>query len=70
VTPIVVLVALLPLLSAGRLDAQALALTISKSFSPATVALNGTSTATITVANPNGFSVSNVQFSDTMPAGI
>src|SRR5436190_3564802 len=69
-TPIVVLVALLALLSAGRLDAQALPLTISKSFSPPTVTLNGTSTATITVTNPNGFSVPNVQFSDTMPAGI
>ena len=69
-TPIVVLVALLGLLSAGRLDAQALALTISKSFSPSTVALNETSDATITVTNPNAFPVSNVQFADIMPAGI
>ena len=69
-TPIVVLVALLVLLSTGRLDAQALALTISKSFTPSTVALNGTSTATITVTNPNAVPVTNVQFSDTMPAGI
>ena len=30
--------------------------------------LNGTSVATITVTNPNGFSITNVQFSDTMPA--
>lgn len=69
-TPIVVLVALLGLLSAGHLDAQALALTITKSFSPSTVALNGTSTATFTVTNPNAVPVSNAQFSDTMPAGI
>jgi uncharacterized repeat protein (TIGR01451 family) len=69
-TPIVVLVALLVLLSAEHLDAQALALTITKSFSPSTVALNGASTATITVTNPNAVPVSNVQFSDTMPAGI
>ena len=69
-TPIVALVALLVLLSAGRLDAQALALTITKDFSPSTVVLNGTSTATITVTNPNAFPVSNVQFSDIMPAGI
>ena len=69
-TPIVVFVALLVFLSTGRLDAQALALTITKSFSPATVVLNGTSTATITVTNPNAVSVSNVQFADIMPAGI
>jgi uncharacterized repeat protein (TIGR01451 family) len=69
-TPIAVLAALFALLSAGRLYAQALPLTISKSFSPSTVALNGTSIATITVTNPNAFSVTNVQFSDTMPAGI
>jgi uncharacterized repeat protein (TIGR01451 family) len=68
--PIVVLVALLAFLSAGRLDAQALALTITKDFSPSGVTLNGTSTATITVTNPNAFPVSNVQFSDIMPAGI
>ena len=69
-TPIVVLVALLSLLSAGHLDAQAQALTITKSFTPSTVALNGASTATITVTNSNAIPVSNVQFSDTMPAGI
>ena len=68
--PIVILVAFLALLSAGRLYAQALALTISKTFSPSPVALNGTSTGNITVTNPNAFPVSNVQFSDTMPAGI
>ena len=69
-TPIVVLVALLVLLSAGRLDAQALALTITKNFSPSAVTLNGTSIATITVTNPNAVPVSNVQFADIMPAGI
>lgn len=69
-TPIVALVALLVLLSAGRLDAQALALTITKSFTPSTVGLNGTSAATITVTNPNAFPVTSVQFGDVMPAGI
>jgi uncharacterized repeat protein (TIGR01451 family) len=69
-TPIVVLVGLLVFLSAGRLDAQALALTITKDFSPSVVTLNDTSAGTITVTNPNAVSVSNVQFSDTMPAGI
>jgi uncharacterized repeat protein (TIGR01451 family) len=43
---------------------------ITKSFSPAVVALNGSSIGTITVTNPNAFPLTNVQFSDTMPAGI
>jgi uncharacterized repeat protein (TIGR01451 family) len=47
----------------------ALAPTITKNFN-STVALNGNSDATITVTNPNTFPISNVQFSDTMPAGI
>jgi len=50
--------------------AQALAPIITKSFNPPVVLLNGNSDATITVTNPNGFSISNVQFSDTMPAGV
>ena len=55
---------------AGHAFAQALAPTITKSFNPSTVALNGNSDATITVTNPNAFPINNVQFSDTMPAGI
>jgi len=43
---------------------------ITKSFAPDTVALNGSSIATITVTNPNAGSITNVHFSDTMPAGI
>jgi hypothetical protein len=43
---------------------------ISTSFAPDTVALNGSSIATITVTNPNAGAITNVQFSDTMPAGI
>lgn len=50
--------------------AQALAPTITKSFNPPLVLLNGNSDATITVTNPNTFPINNVQFSDTMPAGI
>ncbi|HEV7242661.1 MAG TPA: hypothetical protein VGQ36_25760 [Thermoanaerobaculia bacterium] len=50
--------------------AQALPPTITKDFNPPIVLLNGDSDATITVTNPNAFSISNVQFSDTMPAGI
>jgi len=55
---------------AGHLFAQALPPTITKSFSPAIVPLNGLSSATITVTNPNAFPLTNVQFSDTMPAGV
>jgi uncharacterized repeat protein (TIGR01451 family) len=62
--------ALLTTAFAGHAFAQALAPTITKNFNPAMVALNGNSDATITVTNPNAFPISNVQFSDTMPAGV
>jgi uncharacterized repeat protein (TIGR01451 family) len=55
---------------AGQAFAQALPPIITKDFNPSTVALNGNSDATITVTNPNAFPISNVQFSDTMPAGV
>ncbi len=57
-------------LFAVNASAQALAPTITKAFNPPTVLINGDSDATITVTNPNAFPISNVQFSDTMPAGI
>jgi uncharacterized repeat protein (TIGR01451 family) len=44
--------------------------TIAISFSPSTVLLNGNSTQTITITNPNAFSINNVSFSDVEPAGI
>jgi uncharacterized repeat protein (TIGR01451 family) len=50
--------------------AQAASAVITKSFSPAIVALNGSSIGTITVTNPNAVPLTNVQFNDTMPAGI
>jgi uncharacterized repeat protein (TIGR01451 family) len=55
---------------AGQAFAQALAPTITKNFNPSIVALNDNSNATITVTNPNAFPISNVQFNDTMPAGV
>ena len=56
---------------AGAAFAQAASPVITKSFNPALVALNGSSIATITVTNPNAaLPLTNVQFSDTMPAGI
>jgi len=55
----------------GTAFAQAAPAVITKSFNPAVVALNGSSIATITVTNPNpALPLTNVQFSDTMPAGI
>jgi uncharacterized repeat protein (TIGR01451 family) len=51
--------------------AQAAPAVITKSFNPDVVALNGSSIATITVTNPNAaLPLTNVQVSDTMPAGI
>ena len=56
---------------AGTAFAQAASPVITKTFNPALVALNGNSIATITVTNPNAaLPLTNVQFSDTMPAGI
>ena len=55
---------------AGTVFAQAAPPVITKSFNPATVPLNGSSIGTITVTNPNAVPLTNVQFSDVMPAGI
>jgi len=56
---------------AGTAFAQAASPVITKTFNPALVALNGNSIATITVTNPNAaLPLTNVQFGDTMPAGI
>jgi uncharacterized repeat protein (TIGR01451 family) len=45
--------------------------TITKSFSPATVAVGGTSTLNFVVTNPNATTtLTNIQFTDTLPAGV
>ena len=45
--------------------------TISKAFSPSSIAVGGTSTLSFTLANPNtGVALSGVAFSDTLPAGV
>jgi uncharacterized repeat protein (TIGR01451 family) len=44
--------------------------TISKSFSPSTIEVGGLSIMTVTVTNPNATPLTNVAFSDTMPAGL
>ena len=43
---------------------------VTKSFSPATIAKNGTSTLTITVQNNNNAGMTGVAFTDTYPAGL
>jgi uncharacterized repeat protein (TIGR01451 family) len=66
-----VAITLLSASSEATLFAQAASAVITKSFDPSSVALDGTSIATITVTNPNAaVPLTNVQFSDTMPAGI
>ncbi len=45
--------------------------TISKAFAPALIAVNGTSTLTFTVTNPNpSQSISQITFTDNFPAGL
>jgi uncharacterized repeat protein (TIGR01451 family) len=67
--PIVMAVLISTFFAAETFAQQASAI-ITKTFSPAVVALNGSSIGTITVTNPNATPLTNVQFSDTMPAGI
>ena len=57
---------------ATPLFAQGLPLTMSKNFSPSTVVVGGnsTTTMTVTITNPNSFTVSGISFSDTYPAGL
>lgn len=44
---------------------------ISKSFSPTSIALNGTSTLTFTITNPNPtLSLNGISFTDTLPSGL
>lgn len=64
--------AILVLAGAPALLAQGLPLTMSKSFNPSSVPVGGTATTTmtVTITNPNGFSVSGISFSDTYPAGL
>ncbi len=46
-------------------------LTLSKLFSPNPIAVNGTSTLTFTLTNPNsGYALSGASFTDALPAGV
>jgi hypothetical protein len=57
---------------AAPLRAQALPITITKSFNPSTVVVGGTATTTmsVTITNPNSFQVTGINLSDTYPAGL
>lgn len=44
--------------------------TVAKSFSPSTIAANGTNTLTVTLTNPNTSSITGATFTDTYPAGL
>jgi hypothetical protein len=68
----VFLAILVILAGAPPLLAQGLPLTMSKSFNPSNVSVGGTATTTmtVTITNPNGFTVSGISFSDTYPAGL
>ncbi|MFP5247819.1 MAG: IPTL-CTERM sorting domain-containing protein [Thermoanaerobaculia bacterium] len=63
---------LVVLAGAPPLHAQGLPLTMAKSFNPSSVPVGGTATTTmtVTITNPNGFSVSGISFSDTYPPGL
>jgi uncharacterized repeat protein (TIGR01451 family) len=64
---------LLASLSLASLSAEAVALppVLTKSFSPTTISVGGVSTLTFNVANPNaGSTLTNVNFTDTLPAGL
>jgi hypothetical protein len=67
-----VVVSLVVAACAPPLLAQGVPLTMSKSFTPSTVLLGGTSTTTmtVTITNPNGSSINGISFSDTYPAGL
>ncbi len=66
------LVTLVVVAWSSPLLAQGLPLTMSKSFNPSSVTVGGnsTTTMTVTITNPNGFSVSGISFSDSYPAGL
>lgn len=68
--PRLIWIAIIIAVSASQLSAQSLPLTLSKGFSPSTIGAAGTTTMTVTVTNPNSFTVTGISFSDTYPAGL
>src|SRR5882757_12690 len=44
--------------------------TVAKSFSPTTIAANGTSTLTLTITNADAFPITSVGFTDAFPSGL
>src|ERR1700761_9346645 len=43
---------------------------VSKSFSPTSISVGGTSTLTLTIANANTYALTNVAFTDVFPSGL
>jgi uncharacterized protein DUF11 len=66
-----VLMTIVVLAGATPLFAQGLPLTMSKTFNPSTVQVGTqTTTMTVTITNPNAFTVTGINFSDTYPTGL
>ena len=63
------LLALLSLIFAAP-QAQAVVPAITKSFSPTSISVGGTSTLTLTIANANTYALTNVAFTDVFPSGL
>jgi hypothetical protein len=66
----VISVALFALLSARVFAASGFPPTVTKTFTPSLVAVNQVSTLTITLTNPNSFSMPGASITDNFPAGL
>jgi hypothetical protein len=67
-----ILAVLITVFGVGQVFGQSLPLTMAKDFNPSTVTVGGskTTTMTVTITNPNSFTVTGISFSDTYPAGL
>lgn len=67
-----ILAVLIMVFGAGQVFGQSAALTMGKTFNPSTVMVGGsmTTTMTVTITNPNSFTVTGISFSDAYPSGL